>query len=234
MQAAEDSWQTEDDVTMPLYGLEPQYVHLQSLNLHIWAPPGLGAKARTRRRRRRASREARQCKSLGATEDLPPATEEEWRRRISKRREGLASVKTEKYYSNYQLNAKLSGDRGIARPISPDPEDRTLSKRKWEKQACRWRNRYRLADMQAHVRAHCPEADEASVEAACLTATSALHSKKERPGYFVPLPHETHQQHLSRLHEERKAHALALVGERWKVQKPVTEEGPAPSPCSLS
>lgn len=58
---------------------------------------------------------------------LPPATEETWQRRIDKREEGLIDLRKSVPYKENQ-----DGQRS-KRPVTPDPLNRNLSKRDWEK-----------------------------------------------------------------------------------------------------
>ena len=63
---------------------------------------------------------------------IPDATEEEWQRRLEKRRRIIEFVKSGLEYTG------SAEDRGQARPHTPDPTERT-SKRQWEYAMKEWR-----------------------------------------------------------------------------------------------
>ena len=58
--------------------------------------------------------------------------EETWRNRCRHRQNGVCAVKR-------GVNYIIAEASGIHRPKSPDPQDRRLSKREWEKTVQRWR-----------------------------------------------------------------------------------------------
>mmetsp|Transcript_50326 Transcript_50326/g.93055 ORF Transcript_50326/g.93055 Transcript_50326/m.93055 type:complete len:324 (+) Transcript_50326:66-1037(+) len=68
------------------------------------------------------------------------ATEEDWQRRIEKRRGAISNFKEGAEYQAY--SAKRSrGDPAVMQvPGTPDPEDREVSKRSWETAVAGWRN----------------------------------------------------------------------------------------------
>ena len=61
-------------------------------------------------------------------------------RRESKRITGIRAVKQTEIYTRALLLASESDELERARPLSPDPYDRTVSKRSWEALMQRWRN----------------------------------------------------------------------------------------------
>ena len=62
---------------------------------------------------------------------LADASEEEWRRRQRTRRAIVAAIKDSPEYLALQASC---------RPATPDPKDRTTSKRSWETKVQMWRN----------------------------------------------------------------------------------------------
>mmetsp|Transcript_2134 Transcript_2134/g.5410 ORF Transcript_2134/g.5410 Transcript_2134/m.5410 type:complete len:319 (+) Transcript_2134:68-1024(+) len=68
------------------------------------------------------------------------ATEEDWHRRIEKRRGAISNFKEGAEYQAY-AEKRRRGDPAILQvPGTPDPEDREVSKRSWETQVAGWRN----------------------------------------------------------------------------------------------
>ena len=63
---------------------------------------------------------------------VPNATEEEWQRRLEKRRRIIDLVKRGQDYADH------APDMGQAAPRTPDPTERT-SKRQWEQAMAEWR-----------------------------------------------------------------------------------------------
>lgn len=141
---------------------------------------------------------------------LPEATEEEWKERAKKRKECLANTRGQHFYKSTVARLELKGRR----PRSPDPEDRSLSKRDWENKASDWRNIYRCEALKAHVHANFPllfAEHEDLVEAACRDAMSSIHGDKNTAGYLEKLENETKAAYQERLHKKRQDCALATV-----------------------
>ena len=64
-------------------------------------------------------------------------------RRRRHRRETVAAIKRHKdYVSAALLNPEIDDEQG-ARPITPDPEDLSISKRSWEAAVIEWRRQLR-------------------------------------------------------------------------------------------
>jgi len=147
---------------------------------------------------------------------LPEATEEAWQERIRKRKDGLANTKAQTFYkSNVAMLVAKYGKR----PDSPDPENRSFSKRDWERVSSEWRNIYRLEDLMAHVRTSLPAGggtDEDMIEASCRAAMSSIHGDENKPGCLEKLENETKAAYQDRLHKKRKACALAIVQARME------------------
>jgi len=81
---------------------------------------------------------------------IPEATEEDWARRQMKRRNAVASTKDSHEYKVY-LETRLEDDlpEEPEIPGTPDSEDRTVSKRKWEEEVRIWRAALKkLADIE--------------------------------------------------------------------------------------
>lgn len=70
---------------------------------------------------------------------LPEATEEDWQRRGEVRRK---AVETIKQFPEYQWYAAATPreEREAGAPTTPDPQDRTISKRKWKFLTTTWRS----------------------------------------------------------------------------------------------
>jgi hypothetical protein len=64
------------------------------------------------------------------------ADETVWRRRCETRHQGVVHMKTNDLYFQAMWAAH---EKNIARPRTPDPFDRSTSKREWEKDMMRWR-----------------------------------------------------------------------------------------------
>lgn len=69
---------------------------------------------------------------------MPPATEEEWETRIAKREKEVMTIKS---LQSYRLYAEVfpHDKRGDDEPKTPDPRDRTVSKRMWKWNVEKWR-----------------------------------------------------------------------------------------------
>lgn len=68
-------------------------------------------------------------------------TEEDWQRRHEKRRNVVQSIKTTLEYET--MRRRRDQDELVAAPGTPDPDDRSVSKRKWESEVMHWRNSLR-------------------------------------------------------------------------------------------
>lgn len=69
---------------------------------------------------------------------MPFATEEEWRQRIAKREKEVETIKSLQSYRLY-IEVFPHDKRGHDEPKTPDPRDRTVSKRTWKWNVERWR-----------------------------------------------------------------------------------------------
>jgi hypothetical protein len=76
--------------------------------------------------------------------EVPPATEDEWKHRETKRKEPIKTLKESSVY-NSKENQDFMARRGIARPQTPDPSWR-ISKRAWEDRIADWRGDWRKFD----------------------------------------------------------------------------------------
>lgn len=112
-------------------------------------PPALPAASqqasRQRRNRSGASTQAPPLKRSRGPIDvemgpppIPDATEEEWQHRIEKRTKAVACVKDSPEYAHYQAR-RSRAERRKDDPHSPEPTDRTVSKRQWEFVVQQWR-----------------------------------------------------------------------------------------------
>lgn len=70
--------------------------------------------------------------------EMPPATEEEWETRIAKREKEVSTIKSLQSYRLY-VEVFPPGNRGEDCPKTPDPRDRTVSKRMWKWNVEKWR-----------------------------------------------------------------------------------------------
>merc|ERR1712232_1091159 len=79
---------------------------------------------------------------------LPEASEEDWERRLAKRRNAVASTKATPEYAEF-ASMRVRGERPAPEdddasappsPRTPEPEDRTVSKRRWEELVRTWRS----------------------------------------------------------------------------------------------
>lgn len=69
---------------------------------------------------------------------MPPASEEEWETRTSKREKEVATIKALPSYRLY-VEVFPPGKRAEEDPDTPDPRDRTISKRMWKWNVEKWR-----------------------------------------------------------------------------------------------
>mmetsp|Transcript_77827 Transcript_77827/g.252230 ORF Transcript_77827/g.252230 Transcript_77827/m.252230 type:complete len:243 (+) Transcript_77827:153-881(+) len=69
---------------------------------------------------------------------MPPATEEEWETRISKREKEVATIKSLQSYRLY-VEVFPPDQRTEEDPKTPDPRDKTVSKRMWKWNVEKWR-----------------------------------------------------------------------------------------------
>jgi len=69
---------------------------------------------------------------------MPPATDEEWKTRITKREKEVSTIKS---LQSYRLYAEVfpHDERGDDDPKTPDPHDRKVSKRMWKWNVEKWR-----------------------------------------------------------------------------------------------
>merc|ERR1719387_1723868 len=66
-----------------------------------------------------------------AKRQMPPATDEEWDMRISKREKEVETIKTLQSYRLY-IDGVPYDQRSDEDPKTPNPHDRTVSKRMWK------------------------------------------------------------------------------------------------------
>ena len=71
-----------------------------------------------------------------------------WARRLEKRTSAVQRMKTLEIYSLVSMVRTREGDWDGA-PRTPDPEDRSVSKRAWESKVCEWKT-----EMYAYCEAH--------------------------------------------------------------------------------
>ena len=83
--------------------------------------------------------ERRQAHRRAGARPSPAASEEDWERRIAHRTTGVLAVKdTSIYLDCLRLDDSLGGAIRH-RPLTPDPSDRSISKRNWEQGMMAWR-----------------------------------------------------------------------------------------------
>mmetsp|Transcript_7680 Transcript_7680/g.16889 ORF Transcript_7680/g.16889 Transcript_7680/m.16889 type:complete len:331 (-) Transcript_7680:19-1011(-) len=75
-----------------------------------------------------------------AAVDGEEPTEEDWQRRIDKRRSAISNFKETADYKEYSTARDEGDESAMQVPRTPDPDDRELSKRTWESQVAGWRN----------------------------------------------------------------------------------------------
>lgn len=102
-------------------------------------PPAIQVpeRKRTKSEERRLSplEDAKPCKPQM---EMPEATEEEWQHRIKKRELAITLSKKSQEYQRFQ-QLKMNEEREEGEPLTPDPRDRSLSKRKWKHDVDEWR-----------------------------------------------------------------------------------------------
>ena len=67
---------------------------------------------------------------------------EDWQRRVEIRKAAVVSIKASVEYRSLQADRE-AGDDMDAIPDTPNPHDREISKRSWEKKVMDWRNALR-------------------------------------------------------------------------------------------
>lgn len=70
--------------------------------------------------------------------EMPEASEEEWQHRVEMRQKSVTLSKETAVYQWYS-GLKLREEREVCEPMTPDPTDRTVSKRHWKYLVQRWR-----------------------------------------------------------------------------------------------
>ena len=83
----------------------------------------------------------RQNKELRNLQKMPPATDDEWRRRLQKRQAVIDNVKASQLYKDCQL--AVAEGTWLLMPVTPRADART-SKRWWERSRARWCDGLRL------------------------------------------------------------------------------------------
>jgi len=68
---------------------------------------------------------------------LPSATEEEWQKRSETRTKNVQAAKDKADYKVY-LETVPRAERATSSPMTPDPNDRTISKRSWKMDLQKW------------------------------------------------------------------------------------------------
>jgi len=81
---------------------------------------------------------ARQAQPQAQRCQMPFATDEEWRQRIDKREKEVETIKLLTSYRLY-IEALPRDQRAEEDPKTPDPRDRTVSKRTWKWNVEKWR-----------------------------------------------------------------------------------------------
>eukprot|EP00930_Biecheleria_cincta_P049397 TRINITY_DN34609_c0_g1_i1.p1 TRINITY_DN34609_c0_g1~~TRINITY_DN34609_c0_g1_i1.p1 ORF type:complete len:253 (-),score=49.19 TRINITY_DN34609_c0_g1_i1:81-839(-) len=77
-------------------------------------------------------------KKKQAVRQMPPASEEEWETRIAKREKEVGTIKALKSYKLY-VEVFPPSERSPEDPETPDPRDRSISKRMWKWNVEKWR-----------------------------------------------------------------------------------------------
>lgn len=84
----------------------------------------------------------------GGTSALPKASEEDWERRLAKRRGAVTTTKeTPEYLEFAEMRARgdvAASTEGLPTPRTPEPGSRSVSKRRWEEEVRKWRAALRL------------------------------------------------------------------------------------------
>jgi len=80
--------------------------------------------------------------------DMPEATEEQWQHRAQQRTRAVEIGKSSKEYQLYCEAGRDCGSGGPDEPKTPDPHDRTVSKRRWKFLLREWRDA--LAERERH------------------------------------------------------------------------------------
>lgn len=86
----------------------------------------------------------------------PEPSEHDWPRKLAKRREAVAAVKRTPEYKEARSHG-LRDASNVDLPLTPDPTDKTLSKRKWEDGVQAWRR-----NLKRHAEVHQQEIGVAS------------------------------------------------------------------------
>lgn len=84
------------------------------------------------------NKRSRQAQQLEFEPEPVVVTEEDWQRRNQKRKNVIESIKSTPEYERMSESRRRSL-AGIPAPSTPDPDDRSISKRKWESLVIQWR-----------------------------------------------------------------------------------------------
>merc|ERR1712187_1034498 len=91
------------------------------------------------RRKRETGREAEPLRVQPVGGGMPAATEEDWQRRQEHRQAGIDATKRSALYQRFAC-ARAEGRVGLMpAPSTPNPTDRSISKRKWESGMQMWK-----------------------------------------------------------------------------------------------
>lgn len=80
--------------------------------------------------------------------ELPPATEEEWQRRLESRSRSIMVGKTSAEYISFMESKTIrqsESEDNFVEPLTPDPTDRSISKRRWKYEIQVWREMLKVA-----------------------------------------------------------------------------------------
>lgn len=95
--------------------------------------------ASTMRNQRSSLQASSEQKELGKQKrQMPYATDEEWDHRIAKREKEVMTIKSLRGYKLY-IDAVPQSLRSEDDPVTPDPRDRSISKRSWKWSVEHWR-----------------------------------------------------------------------------------------------
>eukprot|EP00421_Protoceratium_reticulatum_P067759 CAMPEP_0168422298 /NCGR_PEP_ID=MMETSP0228-20121227/33723_1 /TAXON_ID=133427 /ORGANISM="Protoceratium reticulatum, Strain CCCM 535 (=CCMP 1889)" /LENGTH=302 /DNA_ID=CAMNT_0008436229 /DNA_START=58 /DNA_END=966 /DNA_ORIENTATION=- len=85
-----------------------------------------------------------------AVQPMPEASKDEWQRRLQKRRNSVAAIKGMPEYHTCAAERAQGTIAEEDMPLTPEPDDCTVSKRQWEGSVMRWRAQLRQLAWQEH------------------------------------------------------------------------------------
>merc|ERR1712039_379949 len=144
----------------PVFQMGPIVSPLQAGSAPAWTPHNLfergASKPSTTQARQQKNKRTRGGATTPATDKkrrppqaqnntdegraMPEVAEEDWQRRIQHRSAAVHYIKSTATYQKLAVAREQGLAEAATRPRTPDPTDRSVSKRDWEKSVQKWRS----------------------------------------------------------------------------------------------